>query len=65
MSGKKSLFLMLLVVAAWFCSVPSTPIAAQLCTNCIQLCTQMSSWAVWTIGQNPWWVMFLFLKSKK
>lgn len=49
---------MLLAVATRFCSVPSAPVAVQLHTNHIQLCTQMSSWAVLTIGQGPWWVVF-------
>lgn len=55
---------MLMVVATWFCSVPSAPIAVQLRTNCVQLCTQMSSWAVLTTGQDPWWVVGFFKEQK-
>lgn len=64
MSGKKNLFNVVgcgnLILLCSFRSI-----AVQLRTNCIQLCTQMSSWAVLTIGQDPWWVVFFFLKSKK
>lgn len=67
MSGKNNLFNVARcgnLFYFFFFSVPSIPIAVQLCANCIQLCTQMSSWAVLTSGQDPWWVVFFFKEQK-